>query len=91
MKATLNYTRTTKFFTVEDGPIIETSPNRLRQGRFKIETLSLTYHEGKITNVFVRGKNVLPDGVTGKLYHDRTLLTSEFPDWLVEFIDTIHI
>jgi hypothetical protein len=52
-----------------------------------VEKLTLTYYEGTINRAFIRGRNVLPNGDYGKVKHDRTLIPSEFPEWLIEFIN----
>lgn len=74
-------------YDIEDGPTQEGDPSRLRQVYFRVERLSLKYRNGRVVQVHLRGPNLLPNGEQGKLYHDRVLLVSEFPGWLIEFIN----
>ncbi len=77
----------TQWYTVVDGPVMETSPFRLSANRFKVDRISITWTDGEVSRVFMRGQAVLADGRKGKLFHDRTLTASELPDWMDEFLD----
>lgn len=77
----------TQWYTVVDGPIMDTDPRRLSQGRFKVESLSVSWMDGDVSRVFMRGQSVLGDGRKGKVQRDRTLLASELPDWMDELLD----
>ena len=87
MKATKNGAILTINYEIEDGPKQPGDPSRLKQVYFQVERLSLKYRNGEIQQAHLRGPNVLPNGEIGRLFHDRTLLASEFPGWLIEFIN----
>lgn len=77
----------TQNYTVVDGPVIDTDPNRLSTRRFRVETLIVSWQDGTVHRVFTRGQAVLADGRKGKLYHDRNFFGSDIPDWMDEVLD----
>lgn len=77
----------TQRYTVVDGPIVDTDPRRLAKGRFRVEVLTISWLDGAVGRVFVRGQAVLADGRKGKLKHDRDFYGSDIPDWVDELLD----
>jgi hypothetical protein len=88
MKFIKQHRTVTQWYTVEDGPIMDSDPRRLSARRFKVERVSVSWMDGEVQRVFVHGQAVLADGSMGKLYHDRTLLGgTDLPEWLHEVLD----
>jgi len=77
----------TQNYTVVDGPVVDTDPNRLSTRRFKVELLTVSWVDNEVRRIFVRGQAVLADGRKGKYRHDRTFIGSEIPDWAQEILD----
>jgi len=77
----------TQTYTVVDGPVVDMDPNRLSKGRFRVEMVTVSWIDGNVTRVFVRGQAVLKDGSDGKYKHDRSYYGSDIPDWLDGILD----
>ena len=86
MKATKNHTYTTHTFDVEDGPLEETTPGRLTHGKFKVEYMAVTYHDGVLFSVYLKGQRLTVKGGLGKTPAARTYYTSGYPEWVKEYI-----
>lgn len=87
MKLIKTFRTVTQGYDVQDGPIIGTDPNRLSKGRFKVEQMTVSWVNGEINRIFVRGQSVRADGQFGKWRHDRNLLPSTLPEELKGLLD----
>lgn len=85
MRIRKDHTLTTDVYVVEDGPVEDTEPGHLTQGRFKVEYLSVTYLEGELEKVYVKGPGYMANGQLGKSTRVRTY-TSDFPYWVIDFL-----
>ena len=77
----------TQTYTVVDGPVVDTDPSRISKGRFRVEMVTVSWINGNVTRVFVRGQSVLKDGSDGKYKHDRSYYGWHIPEWLDEVLD----
>lgn len=77
----------TQTYTVVDGPVMETEPGHLTQGKFKVDYLAVTWIDNDVQRVYVRGPGLKADGSLGKYFRARTLSGSDIPDWVDEVLD----
>jgi hypothetical protein len=77
----------TQTYTVVDGPLAETEPGRLTQGKFKVDYLAISWMDGEVQMVYLKGPGLKADGSLGKYDRSRKLFGSEIPDWVDELLD----
>lgn len=73
-------------YHIDDGPVVDTQPGYLTQGKFKADYFSVTYHDGVLEKVYIKGPQITVKGVLGKSTRARTYF-GDFPDWVIEHID----
>lgn len=83
-----SHTYTTDVYRVENGPTAETAPGHLTQGMFKVDYLAVSYLNGELEKVYLKGKRLKADGEPGKTMGSRTFFGS-FPHWVVDFLHTV--
>lgn len=86
MKFHKDHTSTTDVYSVEDGPVEETAPGHLTRVRFMVEFMSVTYTDGELERVYVKGKQIKSDGQLGKSTHARSFF-KEIPQWVTDFLN----
>jgi hypothetical protein len=79
--------RTTQTYTVVDGPVMETEPGHLTQGKFKVDYLAVSWVDNDVQMVYVKGPGLKADGTLGKYVRSRKLFGSDIPDWVDEVLD----
>lgn len=87
MKFIKGHRSVTQTYTVVDGPVMETAPGRLTQGKFKVDYLAVTWIDNKVQMVYVKGQGLKTDGNLGKYPRTRKLFGSDIPDWVGEVLD----
>jgi hypothetical protein len=86
MKITKNHTYTTDVYDVEDGPVEDTEPGYLTQGKFKADFLSVSYMDGELEKVHLKGPGLKANGGLGKSSRSRTYFRSQIPQWVIDFL-----
>ena len=77
----------TQTYTVVDGPVMETEPGHLTQGKFKVDYLAVSWTDNDVQMVYVKGPGLKADGSLGKYARTRRLFGSDIPDWVDEVLD----
>jgi hypothetical protein len=77
----------TQTYTVVDGPVVETAPGHLTQGKFKVDYLAISWQDSEVQMVYLKGPGLKADGSLGKYDRSRKLFGSDIPDWLDELLD----
>jgi hypothetical protein len=77
----------TQTYTVVDGPVVETEPGHLTQGKFKVDYLAVSWMDGEVQSVYLKGQGLKADGSLGKYARSRRLVGSHIPDWVEELLD----
>lgn len=90
MRIRKDHTYTTDVYHVEDGPVEETAAGYLSQGRFRVNFLSVTYQDGVLSKVYLKGKHIRSDGLYGKTTRARTYF-SEYPEWVTDYLGTVDL
>jgi hypothetical protein len=73
-------------YHVEDGPVEDTEPGYLTQGKFVVDYMSLTYHDGVLFKVYLKGPGIKTDGSLGKNVRARTYFGGGYPAWVKDYI-----
>lgn len=84
MEIRKEHTVITDTYSVIDGPVEDTEQRRV-PGLFKVEALSVSYLDGKLDKVYVKGPTLTVDGRLGKTPSARTFFEN-YPAWVLEFL-----
>lgn len=78
---------TTQTYTIVDGPVMETAPGHLTQGKFKVDYLAVSWMDNDVQMVYVKGPGLKADGTLGKYVRARKLFGADIPGWVEELLD----
>jgi hypothetical protein len=78
------YRSVTDAYIVIDGPVEDTASRRV-PGRFKVEFLSVTYLDGELRQVYLKGRTLTKDGRLGKTSSAVTLF-GDYPAWVLDYL-----
>lgn len=87
MKFIKGHRSCTQTYTVVDGPLMETAPGHLSQGKFKVDYLAVSWVDNEVHRVYIKGPGLKVDGSPGKYVRARTLFGADIPDWVDEVLD----
>lgn len=87
MKFIKGHRSTTQTYTIVDGPVMETAPGHLTQGKFKVDYLAVSWMDNEVQRVYVKGPGLKVDGSLGKYVRARTFFGSDIPDWVNEILE----
>ena len=87
MKFIKGHRSATQTYTVVDGPVMETAPGHLTQGKFKVDYLAVSWMDNEVQMVYVKGQGLKADGSLGKYSRTRKLFGTDIPDWVDEVLD----
>lgn len=86
MKIRKDHTYITDVYSVEDGPVEDTAPGHLTQGRFKVNYMSVSSINGEIQQVYLKGPGLKADGSLGKTTRARTFF-GDYPHWVTDYLN----
>lgn len=87
MRFTKGHRSTTQTYTIVDGPVMETAPGHLTQGKFKVDYLAVSWLDNEVQMVYVKGQGLKADGTLGKYVRARKLFGPDIPVWVNEILD----